>query len=157
MTNRRLRDTRHGNTTGIRRRSHGLRDMRRADPNAKGDRLVCLLRTGLDKPVVEIKPDTSLLSLRRLRAARRGWTRRPGRSRLSSAAEKVLDRIDALKVIGFWPLGERSHLKTFSSGEAEAAASLEHPQIVPIYEIGERRIMPLQHEIRRKAGSLLRF
>src|SRR6478735_4956158 len=110
--------------------------------NTRGECLACLLRTALDKSVVESAPPISLV-FGDFEIARReddsAWELGRGAMGVTYLAmDKVLRRRVALKVIEVPATTRGLHtLHQRFLREARSAASLRHPNVAAVYQFGD--------------------
>ena len=106
-------------------------------------------------------------ALRSRGAVKRGkWPRRFGRYELLGklgaggmgvvyrARQRRLDRVVALKMIRASDFDDEHEIERFRS-ETQAVARLDHPHIVPVYEVGERRGRHFFSMLLVESGSLM--
>ena len=114
--------------------------LRRGEPSTCGETMTLVPRSEADGPATETSAGeapsavASSLDHRRLRDPPRAGPRRHGR-RLQGPADR-LNRPVALKMIRSAEFATAAELRRFQN-EAEAVALLDHPGIVPVYEVGE--------------------
>src|SRR6266496_4997247 len=108
--------------------------------NAKGDCLACLLRSGLDKTVVELEPAVLAFGDFEVEQHADGSCWELGHGALGVtylASDKVLRRRVALKVIEVPPAARGSQaVRNRFLREARAAAALRHPNVAAVFQFG---------------------